>query len=78
MGGGTNGNWQWARGACPSAVLILDDYDDIEWPTDRQNFIDITNTVLANGAPSQPLPFLAFPCALACSPSRRTYAHSAG
>jgi len=58
LGGGTNGNWQWivnsfqmARDACPNAVLILNDYNNIEWPNDRANFIDITNTALANGAP---------------------------
>lgn len=58
IGGGTNGNWQWitnafiwAREACPNAILILNDYNNIEWPDDNQHFIDIVKTVLANGAP---------------------------
>lgn len=58
IGGGTNGNWQWitnafkwAREHCPNSILILNDYNNIEWPTDNQHFIDIANTVLENGGP---------------------------
>ena len=58
IGGGTNGNWQWitnafkwAREACPNAILIFNDYNNIEWPNDNQHFIDITKTVLQNGGP---------------------------
>lgn len=58
IGGGTNGNWQWitnsfkwAREHCPNSILILNDYNNIEWPTDNQHFIDIVNTVLENGGP---------------------------
>ena len=42
IGGGTNGNWQWitnafkwAREACPNAILILNDYNNIEWSDDN-------------------------------------------
>ena len=58
IGGGTNGNWQWitnafiwARERCPNAILILNDFNNIEWPNDNQHFIDIVNTVLSNGGP---------------------------
>jgi endo-1,4-beta-xylanase len=58
IGGGTNGTWKWiinaftwARTACPNAVLILNDYNNIEWPTENQHFIDIVKTVKAAGAP---------------------------
>lgn len=58
IGGGTNGNWQWitnsfkwAREHCPDAILILNDYNNIEWPNDNQHFIDIVKTVLQNGGP---------------------------
>lgn len=58
IGGGTNGDWQWitnsflwARESCPNAILIFNDYNNIEWAGENQHFIDITNTVLANGAP---------------------------
>ena len=43
IGGGTNGDWawianasKWARDACPDAILILNDYNNIEWPDDAQ------------------------------------------
>lgn len=58
IGGGTNGNWQWitnsfiwAREACPNAILILNDFNNIEWSNDNQHFINITKTVLDNGGP---------------------------
>ncbi len=58
IGGGTNGNWQWitnsflwAREACPNAILILNDFNNIEWSNDNQHFINIVNTVLENGGP---------------------------
>jgi len=58
IGGGTNGDWawitntfKWARQYCPGAVLILNDYNNIEWPDENQHFIDIVNTVLSDGGP---------------------------
>jgi endo-1,4-beta-xylanase len=58
IGGGTNGDWQWitnafiwAREACPNSILIINDFNDIEWSNDNQHMIDIVKTVLANGGP---------------------------
>ncbi len=58
IGGGTFGSWQWiinafkwAREACPNAILILNDYNTIEWPEDNQRMIDIANTLQEVGAP---------------------------
>ena len=56
IGGGTNGDWKWianaftwAREACPNAVLILNDYNNIEWQNDATHFIDIVKKVQAAG-----------------------------
>ena len=58
MGGtGTSGyDWivnafKWARAACPNAILILNDYNNIEYSTDNAHFIDIVNKIKAAGAP---------------------------
>jgi endo-1,4-beta-xylanase len=58
IGGGTNGSWQWIINAfnwahqyCPNAILILNDYNNVEWADQNQHFIDIANTVKAAGAP---------------------------
>lgn len=58
IGGGTNGNWKWisnafkwAREACPNAVLILNDYNNIEWSGDNQHSIDIVRAIQADNAP---------------------------
>ncbi|HSC87202.1 MAG TPA: endo-1,4-beta-xylanase [Polyangiaceae bacterium] len=58
IGGGTNGNWawitnafKWAREACPGAILILNDYNNIEYADQTQHFIDIAKAVLAAGGP---------------------------
>jgi endo-1,4-beta-xylanase len=58
MGGaGTTGwDWivnafKWARAACPNAILILNDYNNIEYDADSKGFIDLVNTIVAAGAP---------------------------
>lgn len=58
IGGGTNGDWawivnsfKWAREACPNAILILNDYNNIEYADQNQHFIDIAKAVQAAGAP---------------------------
>ncbi len=58
IGGGTNGNWQWianafewADEACPNAILMLNDYNNVEWRDQTAHFIDIVNTIQAAGAP---------------------------
>jgi len=58
IGGGTDSSWQWitnsfkwAREACPKAILILNDYNNIEWSTDHQHFLSIVLAVQAAGAP---------------------------
>jgi|GEM_PF-704658 len=58
IGGGTNGDWawianafRWARESCPNAILILNDYNNIEWADQTQHFIDIVRTIQAAGAP---------------------------
>ena len=58
IGGGTDGDWKWianaftwARAACPNAVLILNDYNNIEWTNDSSHFIDIVKKVQAAGGP---------------------------
>jgi len=58
IGGGTNGNWQWitnafkwAREACPNAILILNDYNNIEWSNDNSHFISIVKAIKTGGAP---------------------------
>jgi endo-1,4-beta-xylanase len=58
IGGGTDGSWQWiinsfiwAREACPNAILILNDYSNIEYQADADNFLDIVKVIQAAGAP---------------------------
>jgi endo-1,4-beta-xylanase len=58
IGGGTNGSWawitnafKWAREYCPNAILILNDYNNIEYGDQNQHFIDIVKTIQAAGAP---------------------------
>jgi endo-1,4-beta-xylanase len=58
IGGGTNGSWQWiinafvwAREACPNQILLLNDYNIIEWSGDTNRFIGIVQTLQNAGAP---------------------------
>lgn len=58
IGGGTNGTWawianafKWAREACPNAVLILNDFNNLEWDTDSKHFIDIVKAIQKLDAP---------------------------
>lgn len=41
----------WARAACPNAVLILNDYNNIEYGADNSHFIDVVNAIKKAGAP---------------------------
>lgn len=58
IGGGTNGDWKWianafkwAREACPDAVLVLNDYNNLEWDNDNKHFIDIVTAIKKLDAP---------------------------
>jgi endo-1,4-beta-xylanase len=58
IGGGIRTTWdwianvfKWAREACPDAILILDDYNNIEYSTDCQNTIDIVTAIQKLNAP---------------------------
>ena len=56
-GAGTSGyDWianafKWAREACPNAILILNDYNNIEYASDNSHTIDIVNAIKSAGAP---------------------------
>jgi endo-1,4-beta-xylanase len=43
--------FKWARQYCPSAILILNDYNNIEYSADNSHLIDIVNAIKAAGAP---------------------------
>jgi endo-1,4-beta-xylanase len=58
IGGGTNGDWKWvanaftwARAACPNAILIMNDFNNIEWSSDQSHFISIVKAIQTAGAP---------------------------
>jgi endo-1,4-beta-xylanase len=58
IGGGTDGDWRWianaftwAREYCPNAVLILNDFNNIEFGNQSQHFIDIVHAIQELGAP---------------------------
>lgn len=56
-GAGTSGyDWivqafKWARQYCPNSILIMNDYNTIEYANDNSHFIDIVNRIKAAGAP---------------------------
>jgi endo-1,4-beta-xylanase len=43
--------FKWARQYCPNAILILNDYNTIEYGNDNTHFIDIVNKIKGAGAP---------------------------
>ena len=44
-------SFKWARQYCPNAILILNDYNTIEYGGDNTRIIDIVNKIKAAGAP---------------------------
>jgi endo-1,4-beta-xylanase len=44
-------SFEWARQYCPNAILILNDYNTIEYGNDNEHFIDIVKRIQAAGAP---------------------------
>jgi len=56
-GAGTSGydwivqSFKWARQYCPDSILILNDYNTIEYANDNDHFIDIVKRIKAAGAP---------------------------
>lgn len=44
-------SFKWARQYCPKAILILNDYNNIEYADQNANFITIAKAVKAAGAP---------------------------
>jgi endo-1,4-beta-xylanase len=58
IGGGTNGDWawianafKWAREACPKAVLVFNDFNNLEWDKDSAHYIDMVKAIQKLGAP---------------------------
>ena len=43
--------FKWARQYCPSSILIMNDYNTIEYGNDNAHFIDIVQKIQAAGAP---------------------------
>ena len=44
-------SFKWARQYCPNAILILNDYNNIEYAGDNTRFVDIVTKIKAAGAP---------------------------
>jgi endo-1,4-beta-xylanase len=58
LGAGESGSYPWitkafklARQYCPNAILILNDYNNIEWSGNQDTFVNIVKDIKANGAP---------------------------
>jgi endo-1,4-beta-xylanase len=43
--------FNWARSACPNAILIMNDYNTIEYQSDHDKFISIVKAIKSAGAP---------------------------
>jgi endo-1,4-beta-xylanase len=43
--------FKWAHQYCPNAILIMNDYNTIEYANDNSHFIDIVNRIKMAGAP---------------------------
>src|SRR4029077_18693056 len=43
--------FKWAKQYCPNAILILNDYNNIEYAGDNTRFIEIVKAIKAAGAP---------------------------
>jgi endo-1,4-beta-xylanase len=43
--------FKWARQYCPSSILIMNDYNTIEYANDNSHFIDIVDKIKQAGAP---------------------------
>lgn len=43
--------FKWARQYCPNSILLLNDYNNIEYPADNSRTIEIANKIKAAGAP---------------------------
>jgi endo-1,4-beta-xylanase len=43
--------FKWARQYCPNSILIMNDYNTIEYGNDNTHFIDIVNRIKGAGAP---------------------------
>jgi endo-1,4-beta-xylanase len=57
LGAGEKGSYPWitkafklARQYCPNAILLLNDYNNLEYASQEQHFIDIVKDIKANGA----------------------------
>ncbi len=44
-------SFEWARQYCPDAILMLNDFNNIEYQADNDRTIDIVNSILEAGAP---------------------------
>jgi endo-1,4-beta-xylanase len=58
LGAGESGQYPWitkafklARQYCPGAILILNDYNNLEYSSQETNFINIVKDIKTNGAP---------------------------
>jgi len=58
LGAGETGSYPWitkafklARQYCPNAVLVLNDYNNIEWADNQTNFVKIVKDIKTAGAP---------------------------